>query len=510
MNKRIIDIEVKLNQLNIANNEKIPQCDKNTHFINLTFKDEIDLTDYELNVLYKLPYPETRPLVDTYENLTTTMSILIPNKALKRNGKVKVEFSLKKGEELITINKSMILDVFSTINATYLSVETTGNLGKTIDEQITEIKSLIDQSQEKINDYNSNVINKTADFNKYVKKSLTDIDTYIESTANPNIDDYIEKTSKVEIDNYIETDSKKKLDEYIKTKETEISGATYIPKVNANGDLSWTNNKDLPNPTTVNIKGPKGDVGDKGDRGEKGETGLQGPMGPKPTNGIDYNTAKDKKEISDEIIKQFDDIKLDKGNLPAEINSAENLYTLLEKQVGVKFDSALLYLNDAGVKKKGLCYFDKLTNRAFECLNDTDLTVNDIRYFKDISNKHNIDYIAGLFENTKLYDINSNPINDNFFKGKVTKIIGVKIDVEANDFLNSENKLIKFNYKKVMNQCCYANIICTRPTKSHLESSLENKVFARIQNIDSVEITIGVLNNNKKEKVEIFLVLYGD
>ena len=41
-------------------------------------------------------------------------------------------------------------------------------------------------------------------------------------------------------------------------------GATFTPSVDANGNLSWTNNKGLTNPPTVNIKGPKGDSGEGG------------------------------------------------------------------------------------------------------------------------------------------------------------------------------------------------------------------------------------------------------
>lgn len=44
------------------------------------------------------------------------------------------------------------------------------------------------------------------------------------------------------------------------------TGPVYIPRINADGTLSWTNNgDDLPNPTPVNIKG---------ERGEKGDTGV--------------------------------------------------------------------------------------------------------------------------------------------------------------------------------------------------------------------------------------------
>jgi hypothetical protein len=43
------------------------------------------------------------------------------------------------------------------------------------------------------------------------------------------------------------------------------NGATFTPSVAPNGDLSWTNNGNLPNPSTVNIKGPQGIQGPAGD-----------------------------------------------------------------------------------------------------------------------------------------------------------------------------------------------------------------------------------------------------
>ena len=56
-------------------------------------------------------------------------------------------------------------------------------------------------------------------------------------------------------------------------------GATFTPSVSADGIISWTNDKDLPNPEPVNIKGVKGDKGDKGDRGLQGVQGIQGERG---------------------------------------------------------------------------------------------------------------------------------------------------------------------------------------------------------------------------------------
>ena len=59
-------------------------------------------------------------------------------------------------------------------------------------------------------------------------------------------------------------------------------GATFTPYVDANGNLSWSNNKGLANPDTVNIKGDKGDKGDPG---------------YSPVRGTDYWTASDIAEI---------------------------------------------------------------------------------------------------------------------------------------------------------------------------------------------------------------------
>lgn len=41
----------------------------------------------------------------------------------------------------------------------------------------------------------------------------------------------------------------------------------FVPAVSPGGDISWTNPKGLPNPATVNIKGPKGDTGEPGIQG---------------------------------------------------------------------------------------------------------------------------------------------------------------------------------------------------------------------------------------------------
>lgn len=53
---------------------------------------------------------------------------------------------------------------------------------------------------------------------------------------------------------------------------TGETGPYYTPAVSESGDLSWTNNGNLPNPETVNITGPIGGKGDPGTDGTDGTT----------------------------------------------------------------------------------------------------------------------------------------------------------------------------------------------------------------------------------------------
>ena len=62
-----------------------------------------------------------------------------------------------------------------------------------------------------------------------------------------------------------------------------FNGATFTPHVSAEGVLSWTNDKDLPNPESVSIVGPAGPQGPQGEPGAAGAQGPQGPQGPQGT-----------------------------------------------------------------------------------------------------------------------------------------------------------------------------------------------------------------------------------
>lgn len=68
-----------------------------------------------------------------------------------------------------------------------------------------------------------------------------------------------------------------------------VDGATFTPSITSQGILSWSNNKNLSNPPSVSLMGPKGDKGDKGDTGPKGDTGSTGEPGTTPHIGENGN-----------------------------------------------------------------------------------------------------------------------------------------------------------------------------------------------------------------------------
>lgn len=53
-----------------------------------------------------------------------------------------------------------------------------------------------------------------------------------------------------------------------------MDGPYYTPSVSSTGVLSWTNNGDLENPASVNIRGPEGPQGPQGPAGADGSSGV--------------------------------------------------------------------------------------------------------------------------------------------------------------------------------------------------------------------------------------------
>jgi hypothetical protein len=75
------------------------------------------------------------------------------------------------------------------------------------------------------------------------------------------------------------------------TKDLSENVNVFIPSVDADGVMTWTNKAGLANPAPVNVKGAKGDKGEqgvKGDvgaRGERGEQGVKGDVGARGERG---------------------------------------------------------------------------------------------------------------------------------------------------------------------------------------------------------------------------------
>lgn len=185
--ERTINVEVALNGLQVQEKPNFCQGDKNTHFLSVKFMEDVDLTGYTLQVYYLPPYPCVTPYVDLYSEVTTNpFKVPIPNKILERNGQVKVEFSLSRESELITVNKTFNFEVIRTINGTGVTAYPEGTLKETIAQQIEKIKVLLAQTDEKINEYNNNATEKT---NKFDKNAQTKTNEF-NSNSNKKLEIY--------------------------------------------------------------------------------------------------------------------------------------------------------------------------------------------------------------------------------------------------------------------------------------------------------------------------------
>lgn len=115
----------------------------------------------------------------------------------------------------------------------------------------------------------------------------------------------------------------------------------------------------------------------------------------KKQNEVENRLLTKKKNIW-EAINEVHESKLSKGTLPPAFDNTEKIFKALQGNTGIKFDENLLYLNDEGTKKVGLCYLDRLTDGIFECIQETTTTVNNATYFKNFSNKENFDRLSNL------------------------------------------------------------------------------------------------------------------
>lgn len=167
----------------------------------------------------------------------------------------------------------------------------------------------------------------------------------------------------------------------------EFNGATFIPQIDQLGNVTWTNDKGLPNPDLVNIKGPqgerglqgiqgpqgdqglrgeKGEQGPQGERGEKGEQGLQGEKGEKGDPGLtpyigdnghwwigDIDTGYSVTGNQEEVIKRLDELQEELKRVDEKILTEDQVISIATTEV-------FKHNSDENAHKE---LFDKMTQK---------------------------------------------------------------------------------------------------------------------------------------------------
>ena len=170
-------------------------------------------------------------------------------------------------------------------------------------------------------------------------------------------------------------------------------GATFTPSVDAEGNLSWTNDKGLVNPPTVNIKGEKGDSG----------TGSSGAIINDTTASATTTYSSNKIEaIKAEVDDKIDNKIIDKQHTTfIKVNTNINLYTGLKLEnkriggntsTGIRIDAA----TDSDI------YIVPVEpNKTYSVIvKDTDLVYNNNKYIKILTSS---DLVASDYTGTINY-----------------------------------------------------------------------------------------------------------
>ena len=61
MNKRIVKVDLNIDGLRVVRISDATQHDKSTHFIGISFMDNVELAGYTLQVYYYIAFPATIP-----------------------------------------------------------------------------------------------------------------------------------------------------------------------------------------------------------------------------------------------------------------------------------------------------------------------------------------------------------------------------------------------------------------------------------------------------------------
>lgn len=215
---------------------------------------------------------ETQTLYSGYleENNSLTLEFEIPEYLEKYNKKA--NFELKEGTKVcklfdeITSNKLTLTRDLLKFNKLQMAIEFFDTEENLIYR--TSILTIIISDSIICDDDVSPEDSKVVILNELIQK-VNELNTEI--TENESERESNEQTRISNEDTRVANETARQ--EYVTQlkKDVELGnfdGATFTPQINENGDLSWSNNKGLVNPQTINIRGPEGKEGKKGEQGE--------------------------------------------------------------------------------------------------------------------------------------------------------------------------------------------------------------------------------------------------
>ena len=218
-------------KLEILESEILLTGNVNSYILELDIDSSYE--DFTITVVFKNNKKIIKKVI-TYE----TQKIEIPHEILEESGDLYIGLFAEKLEDDTLIQRNSVNLV--TLYVEEGSYTDDGDYSEPIETTILEqyLQQMLDfynnskttfdeNAQNKTQLYNENAATKTQEFTDVADKAASDINNVVE-----------------------------KLEEDVASHVYD--GATFIPNVDTEGNISWTNDKDLPNPETKNIKGDTG------------------------------------------------------------------------------------------------------------------------------------------------------------------------------------------------------------------------------------------------------------
>ena len=221
------------------------------------------------------------------------------------------------------------------------------------------------------------------------------------------------------------------------TGATGSDGATFTPTVDTNGNLSWTNNKGLTNPPTVNIKGEKGDSGTGGSGANINDTTAS------TTTTYSSNKIETIKENLNSRINEISKILIDKYNIDntGKTDCTTNFKLMLENENYIHLKKGIYKISDLIIKDK--TFIGEVgTKILVDTLNDYKefaIRIEGKNYFENII--FEIKDTATRTYLTRLYNCNNIIFNNCEFNCFSENINSTKCPIDL--YQNCQN--IKFN-----------------------------------------------------------------